>query len=485
MQSLDIRSLLKQEQSNKTSILEELQSYKSRDLPWATGKVLAYVYEPEPEAKALIKEAYSLFLTENGLDPTSFPSVLRLENEVVRTVAQLLGGDEHTVGSFSSGGTESIILAVKTARDYHRAKKPEIKEPEMIIAHTAHAAFQKAAHYLGIKLVVLPVEMESYVLDPALVEEHINENTILLVASAPNYPFGVVDPVPELGQLALKHNVFLHVDACVGGMYLPFIKEADVPAFDFSVAGVTSISCDLHKYGYAAKGASTVLYRSADLRQYQIFSCSNWSGYSIVNPTVLSSKTAGPLAGAWAALRYFGQKGYEEMVGQCQAATRQCIEGIEAFPELEVLGNPVMNLVAIISTEPSLSVFDISDAMQKRGWYLQVQLASLVAPEAIHLSINKANVPFMSELLSDLRLCIDELKANPPSSPLKEMLDPAMLAGMMQSFEPSMLDSLEQVLGMDESGLPSDMAGINSILNGLSTEHRNILLKAFMNKMFR
>jgi len=209
---------------NAQEVLQHLQALKAHDIPWQTGKVLAYVYEPSPEAKQLVKDAYSLFLSENGLDPTAFPSLLKLEKDVVRMAATLLGGDEQATGNFTSGGTESIILAVKTARDRARAYKPHIQKPQLILPETAHAAFHKAGHYLGVEVVMVPVNKETFKVDAAVMEAAINENTILLVGSAPNYPFGVVDPIEDLATLAKKHDILLHVDCCVGGMYLPFAK---------------------------------------------------------------------------------------------------------------------------------------------------------------------------------------------------------------------------------------------------------------------
>jgi glutamate/tyrosine decarboxylase-like PLP-dependent enzyme len=241
-------------------ILEQLKLLKQKDVPWQSGKVLAYVYEAAASTYQLTKEAYGMYLTENGLDPTAFPSLLKLENDMISMAANLLGGDTETVGNFTSGGTESIILAVKTARDYCRAHHPEIKEPELIIGETAHAAFHKAGHYLGVKVVMLPVDKTTFRLEIDRVEQAINANTIMLVGSAPSYAHGVMDPIEALAALAKKHHLFCHVDACVGAMYLPFARKAgyDIPPFDFSVDGVTSMSCDFHKYGYAAKGASWI-----------------------------------------------------------------------------------------------------------------------------------------------------------------------------------------------------------------------------------
>ncbi|MCH2021182.1 MAG: aspartate aminotransferase family protein [Saprospiraceae bacterium] len=465
-------------------ILDQLLSMKGKDIAWQSGKVLAYVYEPTKETYSLTKEAYTMYLTENALDPTAFPSLLKLETELIAMAANLLGGDDETVGNFTSGGTESIILAVKTARDYCREHKPEITEPELIVGETAHAAFHKAGHYLGVKVVMLPVNKETFKVETEVFESAITKNTIMLVGSAPSYAHGVVDPISEIASLAKSKGLFCHVDACVGGMYLPFAKQAgfDIPPFDFSVDGVTSMSCDFHKYGYAAKGASCVLHKNRDLRKYQIFACSSWSGYTIINPTVLSSKTGGPMAGAWATLHHIGQDGYMKIVKETQKASLLIVEGIQEIPELKIMGDPIMNLVAIESVDPTVNVFAISDGMTARGWHIQVQLASRCASEALHLSINRANVPYIPELLKDLKEVINDIKKKEKPS---MDIDIKMFAPMLENMNSETFDNLAEMLGLGgEEGLPDELEFINNLINSLPAKHRNVLLKEFVNKMF-
>jgi glutamate/tyrosine decarboxylase-like PLP-dependent enzyme len=228
--------------------------------------------------------------------------MLKLDTEVVRMVASLLRGDENVVGHVTTGSTESIILAVKTARDKARAEKPEIMYPEMVLAITAHASLHKAAHYLGIKPVVTAIDHQTFRANVDAMRAAFTPNTVLLVGSAPNYSQGVVDPITEIGQLALEQDIPCHVDGCVGGIHLAYMRKMGyaVPDYDFTVPGVPSLSADLHKYGYAAKGASVILYKNKDLRQYQIIACTDTTAYILINPTVLSTKRGGPLAGAWA-----------------------------------------------------------------------------------------------------------------------------------------------------------------------------------------
>ena len=471
-----------QQALSPTTILTQLESYKQADLPWKTGRVFAYVYEAPPVIKACIEEAYLSFLTENGLDPTAFPSLLRLEREVIAMVADLLHAPE-ALGSFTSGGTESIMLALKAVRDYSREHRPELLRPHLVLPITAHAAFQKAAHYLGFDFSLVGVEGPSYAVAVEAMEAAIRPETVLLVASAPCYPFGVLDPIAELSDLAIKHGVFFHVDACVGGMYLPFIEGDAVPVFDFRLAGVSSMSCDLHKYGYAAKGASCVLYREEALRLFQYFSCSNWSGYSIVNPTVLSSKSGGPLAGAWAALRAMAAEGYRAVVAQTQAAMRAIRTYVEAeIPELVVLGQPAMNLLALgLRSGLDFSVFDLAERMKAKAWYLQVQLASASAAESLHFNINPANLPHISAMLEDLKAVVAACRLE-PSPPM----DLASMAEALGALDSEDLGFMLGQLGLDfERQDGNNMLMVNHLLNGMGVEQRDSLLKSFMSFLFK
>ncbi len=371
----------------KEEIFAELERFKAHDMDWRGGRVWAYVYDPGDEVREVVNRAYTMFLTENALDPTVFPSLLWLETEVVRMLADLLRGDEKVVGNVTSGGTESILLAVKAARDWARAERPWVKNPEMVLPMTAHAAFHKAAQYFGIRPVTVPFHPETYRADVEAMRKAITDSTILLVASAPCYSHGVVDPIPEIGALAQEHGVLFHVDACVGGIYLSFLRKMgyQVPDFDFSVPGVTSISVDMHKYGYAAKGCSTILYRDKSLRRHQIFACSGTTGYTLINPTVLSSRSGAPIAGAWAILNYLGEEGYCHIVRTVHEATRRLVEGIKAIKGLRILGQPDMCMFAF--TSDTVNVFQLADEMRRRGWYLQPQFSTPFSPRSLHVSV--------------------------------------------------------------------------------------------------
>lgn len=470
---------------SREDVLARLADYRAGDLAARGGRTFAYVYDAgRPDVDELAHEVYSSFLDVNGLDPTVFPSLLRMENEVIAIVAQHLGGGPGTVGSFTSGGTESIILAVKAARDWARAQRPEVTSPQVVLPVTAHAAFQKACHYLGLQAVLVDVDPATFRADVAATREAVTDSTVLIVASAASYAHGVVDPVEELGQLALERGIPLHVDGCIGGWLLPYFRElgVDVPAFDLSVPGVTSLSVDLHKYAYAPKGASVVLYADPAMRLKQFYACADWTGYTMVNATVQSTKSGGPLAAAWATLHAVGADGYRELAAQTLRATRRLIAGAAEVPGLHVLGEPEMALVALAASD-GVDVFEVCDEMSSRGWYVQAQLGYRGLPANIHLTLTASSDQHVDTLLADLTECVE--KARTASSGL----DPALLEAV-RSLDPDelpddVLGTLLPMAGLEPgAGLPERMAGINALLEAMSPRLRERLLVAFLGLLF-
>lgn len=466
------------------ALLAQLESFKDKDLDWKSGRVFGYVYAPAQEAMDTAKKAFLSYLTENGLDFTSFPSLLKLENELIAMAAAHLGGDAEVVGNFSSGGTESIIMAVKAARDFCRKSRPEIREPEIILPATAHAAFHKAAHYLGLKVVATGVGPQDFRADVAAVRRAITANTILVVGSAPSYAHGVVDPIPELAALARDHGLLCHVDACVGGFLLPYFRRlgAVFPDFDFGVPGVTSISMDLHKYAYAPKGASIVLYRNRELRRHQVFACAQWTGYAIVNTAVQSSKSGGPLAGAWATLHFIGADGYLEIARQTLEATRRLAAGIEAIDGLRLMTRPDFCMFSF--TSERVSIFRLIDEMNARGWYIQPQLAFGGSKENAHLSVTSANVGWVEGFLADLAESVALLGQQPPGN-LAETVAAELAKHDVAALSDKDIVGLMELVGMGAGGvLPARMADINEILNALPPSLRERLLAAYVNQVF-
>jgi sphinganine-1-phosphate aldolase len=467
---------------SKEEILNTLQAFKSHDMDWKAGKVWCYVYNPGEDPAEVTREAYMSFLTENGLDPSVFPSMLKLEIDVVRAVINLLRGDANAVGHLTTGGTESIILAVKTARDLARATKPHIKEPEMVLPKTAHAAFHKAAHYLSVKPVLVDIDPQTFKVRATAMEKAVTKNTILLVASAPSYSQGVIDPIAEIGEVAQKHNLLFHVDACVGGLHLSFMRKLGdaVPTFDFSVPGVTSISTDLHKYGYAAKGCSVIMYRRKDIRKYQIFACTDTTGYTLINPTVLSSKTGGPMAGAWAILNFLGEEGYKKIVEEVQEATKQLIDGVNAIDGLQVLGEPAMCMFSFKSDV--VNVYQLADEMSKRGWYIQGQFSTPLTPRNLHISVNHGTVQHVDPLLKDLRECVQVVKAQ---AAIDSDAIRAMVGAALQSPDAeAAFGQLAESAGLAGNELPNEMALINEVLDALPDELCNVFLVNYFNDLY-
>jgi sphinganine-1-phosphate aldolase len=413
-----------------------------------------------------------------------FPSMLRLENEVVDIAAAHLGGGPEAAGNVTSGGTESCLLAVKTARDHARATRPGITRPRMLLPESAHAAFHKAGHYFDVEVVRVPVDPTTFRADVAAMADAVDDDTILLVASAVSYPHGVVDPIPELGALAAERGCLLHVDACIGGWLLPFLRRlgADIADFDLGVPGVTSISVDLHKYAYTPKGASVVLYRDRALRRHQLFASASWNGYTVINATMQGTKSGGPLAAAWATLHYLGDDGYLEIARRTQEATRRLLEGVEAIDGLRVLGRPEMSLLAFTSDE--LDLFEVVDDMKDRGWYVQPQLASGSSPANIHLSVTGASLDRVEELLADLAACCDRARAIDPDPE-----EAALLAGLADldpaAFGPEVYAGMLQLAGLGGDVLPERMAPINRILNALPASLREQLVLEFLNGIYR
>lgn len=482
-------------------VLDELRALRGADAPTRGGRTFAYVYDAGLEGlDELAAAAYSAYATVNGLDMTVFPSVARLENDLIRSAAALLGAPG-TQGTFTSGGTESILLAVKTARDHGRAERG-VTQPRMVLPSTAHAAFHKAAAYLGVEPVVVPVDRRTFRADAAAMAAALDDRTVLAVASAPSYAHGVVDPVEEIAAAAAARGVLCHVDACIGGWLLPYLRRAGrrVPPFEMSVPGVTSLSVDFHKYGYADKGASAVLYRDAALRRHQYFAHAGWPGYPVVNPTVQGTKSAGLLAQAWAVLRHVGEDGYTELARQVAEASDRLLAGLGAVEGVRVLGRPSAGLVAFTLTGPDAAdgegdlslLLHLADEMRLRGWYLQPQLAFEGMPPNLHLTLTPATVGQVGDLLRDIGAALTAARAltpvrvDPGLAELAAGLDPLTLG-------PEEVSAVLAFAGLDGGGeggsggaaLPERMAPVLVLLDALPQGLKERLLSEFVGSVFR
>ncbi len=467
----------------REAILSSLEQARAHDVPWRDGKLYAYVFDGGREIEEIGKHAYMAYLSENGLDPTTFKSLLTFENDLVDMARRHLGGDEKVVGNFTSGGTESIILACKTAREAFRAKHPGVR-PQIVVPATAHSAFHKAAYYLDVDIVSTDVDPETFRAVPAAMKAAITDRTMLIVASACSYAHGVVDPVREIAAIALERGILCHVDGCMGGFLLPYFRRLGQPVeeFDFRVPGVTSMSMDFHKYGLCPKGASVVLYRDERLRQHQIFACADWSGYTMINNTIQSSKSGGPMAAAWAVLQFVGDEGYLEFAKGLMRARDEIVAGIAKIEGLRVMGKPEMSLVAFTSDE--LSVFAIADEMKARGFHVQAQLRHGVSKENIHVSIQPSNVKWSGELLAALAASVAAVRAagGGPKPPVEMG---ALLAQQIQADTTGEgLNNLIAMLGGGGGETPAAMAELNALINELPPRARERLLVAFVGQMF-
>lgn len=470
----------------RDQIFTALDAMRAGDLPTEGGHAFAYVYDPgEKAAGELAADVYRRFLSTNGLDPTAFPSLLRLENEVIGFAAEHLGGGPDAAGVFTSGGTESLMLAVKAARDWARVHRPDIARPEMIVPVTAHAALHKAAHYLGVTLVPTAVDPATFRADVAAIRAAITPNTILLTASAASYAHGVVDPIAEIGALAAERGLLFHVDGCIGGFLLPYFRRlgADIPAFDLSVPGVTSISMDFHKYAYAPKGASTLVFRDRGLRRHAIYACAAWTGYTVVNTTVQSTKSGGPLAATWALLRAVGDAGYLDLARRTLAATRTIVAALREIPGLAVLGDPHMSLVAFTAAEGGPPIFPLADAMKARGWLIQPQFGGLGSPANLHLTISAGHLAVADRFLADLRSAADAVRGQPPDPTLAMLLQAAASMDFSNMSEETFMQALA-LAGVHGGALPEQMATINSLLDALPAPARAAAIVAFINDLF-
>jgi sphinganine-1-phosphate aldolase len=447
------------------NVLSRMKALRERDVQWREGKTWSLVYHAGDEVSELLKEAYTLFLSENALNPMAFPSLKQLEAEVVAMTAGLLGGDDETAGNMTSGGTESLLMTVKTARDWARATKPAVTTPEMILPATAHPAFAKAAHYFCVKPVYIPVGTD-FRADVSAAQAAITPNTVLMVGSAPSYPQGVIDPIPELARLARDNELLFHVDACVGGFMLPFVRRLGypVPDFDLGVPGVTSISVDLHKYAYAAKGASVVLYRNRELRRHQFFVSTDWSGGIYASPTMAGTRPGGAIAAAWAVMNHLGEEGYLAVADTVMKTVTKLKEGVGAIPGVEILGEPAMSILAVGSDR--YNVYEIGDEMAARGWYMDRQQF----PPSLHLTVTRAHAAVAGQFLADLEQAVAAARRFSWSK-LSNSVQVGLVRAAIRLLPAGLVSALtaraSSLAGIDGANLPTRSAAMYGMMASL------------------
>jgi len=396
------RAVLPASGRSAEAILAEITQRKAKDTDALGSRAWSLVYYHSEALHELVKTVYGLYMAENALNPMAFPSLRQMESEIIGMIGGLMHRPAEGAGSMTSGGTESLFLALKAARDHALSKRPYVAQMEVVAPLSAHPAIDKAAHYLGLRVLHTPVRSDGTA-DLQALEAAISERTILLVGSAPSYPHGVMDPIQEMGQLAEKHGLWLHVDACVGGMVWPFLERLGhaVPPWDFRVEGVTSLSVDLHKYGYAPKGASVLLYRDRRLRRHQFFVYAGWPGGIYPSATFLGTRSGGAIAAAWAVLQYLGEAGYLEAVKVAYETTQRLRTAIARFPELYIVGNPLMTILAV-GAQPPHDIYVVGDALGERGWFIDRQQH----PPSLHLTVSRGHARVVESFIQDLEAAV-------------------------------------------------------------------------------
>ncbi len=381
---------------------KQLDAARADDVDWRRGRVGVYIHYGGEDVLEVAKQAYLKYFSENGLGPRAFPSLARFEREVIAMTLDLLGGGPEATGAMTTGGTESIFLVVRAAREWAQRHRPQITCPEILLARTAHPAFNKAADFFGMRVRRIAPGAD-YRADPVAMDAAVTPDTIMVVGSAPAYPHGVMDPIEALAALAEKYDLWMHVDACVGGFIAPFARRLGIAieAFDFSVNGVRSMSADLHKYGYAAKGASTVLYRDAESFACQAYEFDDWPSGIYSTNTLVGTRPGGAIAAAWAVMNYLGESGYLKITDRV-LAIRQAIEQGVGELGMTVYGNPQLGIIAYGSAEGNTGA--IADKLASRGWFV----GRLREPVAIHLMLNLTHEPIVDDYLADLKWAIQE-----------------------------------------------------------------------------
>jgi sphinganine-1-phosphate aldolase len=387
-------------------VLIDLDAATVNDVRWQEGRSFTLAYSAGPEVLELQRVAYGRFIQENALNVEAFPSLRTLSNDVIGSVCELLDGGPDACGFLTSGGTESILMAVRAAANRARAER-SITAPEMVLPTTAHAAFEKAADYFGVKSVRIGVN-DDWRADVDAMAAAVTANTVLIVGSAPQYPQGVVDDIESIAAIGLAHGINCHVDACMGGITLSYLKRLghQLPNWNLSVPGVSSVSVDLHKFGYTAKGASVIAWSNKNLRRWQTFITDNWLGGFYGSAGILGTKSGGPIAAAWAVMQHLGHDGYERLTAQAREAAEALAHGIGTINGLKLRAFPQATLVAFGSSDADVDIFAVADELWNLGWFLDRQSP----PDSLHCTVNAVHGPVIDDFLVDLATCVENVR---------------------------------------------------------------------------
>eukprot|EP00123_Amoebidium_parasiticum_P016426 comp23423_c0_seq1/m.38965 comp23423_c0_seq1/g.38965 ORF comp23423_c0_seq1/g.38965 comp23423_c0_seq1/m.38965 type:complete len:547 (-) comp23423_c0_seq1:293-1933(-) len=401
---------LPKEGATVDEVIADARALQAMTYDWENGTVSGTVYNGGEDLRRLATEVYGMFTWANPLHPDVFPGTRKMEAEVVQMCVNLYHGNKEACGTMTTGGTESILMACKAYRDRAYETKG-ITHPNMVIPVTAHAAFDKAGGYFGIRVIHVDVDPQTGKVDLRKMRKAINSNTVMLVGSAPGFPHGIVDPIEEIAKLGLAYDIGVHVDCCLGGFILPFMKDAgfDIEPFDFRVNGVTSISCDTHKYGCAPKGTSVVMYSTRDLRHYQYFSAPDWTGGIYASPSILGSRPGALLAATWATMIHIGYNGYVEMARKILTTAQYIKTELADVPGLQIMGDPKVTVIALGSD--TFDIYRLSGALSKRGWNLN----SLQNPPSLHICLTNVHTKegVAERFLKDVKEETAEIMKNP------------------------------------------------------------------------
>ena len=461
---------------DEKDLFEYMENSMYSDIDWRSGKTFGAVYYPGEKYSIAISNAYIKYMHENAFDPQLFSSILTMENELVQQTASLFSSNQKIFGNLTSGGTESIFLSLLSARNWSNKHKT-IKNPEVILSSSAHPAFLKAMNFLKIKPVIVPTNND-FNLNFNGFKEAINQNTILLVASAPAYPTGMIDPISELSILALENKLLLHVDACIGGFLLSFLKKCNynIPPFDFNLDGVSSLSVDLHKYAYAPKGSSVLLYRNDELRKQQFSVYPNWEGGIYGSTSFLGTKPGGIVAASWFALNHIGENGYIELTQKTMSATKVIYDFIQKSEHLSLIGNPIMSLIAFHSEK--YDIYHIADELSNLGWYI----GRLQNPRGIHLVVSQIHADGAAEnFIADLQSVLKSLS----SSEIKNKIFKTTDALAVNALKKAGYNSIKKtILGKTKSNKNSKKRLIYDLKSDLNLEESDDLFRSILSNLY-
>ena len=461
---------------DEKDLFEYMENSMHSDIDWRSGKTFGAVYYPGEKYSIAISNAYIKYMHENAFDPQLFSSILTMENKLVQQTASLFSSNQKLFGNLTSGGTESIFLSLLSARNWSNKHKT-IKNPEVILSSSAHPAFLKAMNFLKIKPVIVPTNKD-FNLNLNGFKEAINQNTILLVASAPAYPTGMIDPISELSILALENKLLLHVDACIGGFLLSYLKKCNynIPPFDFNLDGVSSLSVDLHKYAYAPKGSSVLLYRNDELRKQQFSVYPNWEGGIYGSTSFLGTKPGGIVAASWFALNHIGENGYIELTQKTMSATKVIYDFIQKSEHLSLIGNPIMSLIAFHSEK--YDIYHIADELSNLGWYI----GRLQNPRGIHLVVSQIHADGAAEnFIADLQSVLKSLS----SSEIKNKIFKTTDALAVNALKKAGYNSIKKtILGKTKSNKKSKKRLIYDLKSDLNLEESDDLFRSILSNLY-